>query len=75
MTRTCDHRRVLAEAGPSVLVVAAWHDSGRLVARVTRTEPGNESGKTSVVLVGKRLVLDTVAEWLETLEPDVTGPS
>jgi hypothetical protein len=54
-------------------VIASWHDQGNFRARITRTDPDNDSGKSSVVVDTKASVLDVVAEWIAGLEPDVNS--
>jgi hypothetical protein len=61
------------EHRPSILVIATWYDGEQFFARVTRTDDREESGKSSVVMADKRLVLDEVAAWLAEREPGVNG--
>ena len=53
-----------ADERTAVLVIRAWREDGRVVARLTQTSDADEPGREEHAAAGEQAILDAVAEWL-----------
>ncbi len=58
---------------PSILVIAAWHETDSLRARVTLSDPSHVSGRSSVVVSSRDQLLDVVTGWLDGIKDPITS--